>query len=477
MLTSKRSSELSLEQLTEIKRILDAYPIEVAEIRASPKQLAFQKCFFDRADATGRSCDVFVAMGANRSGKTIVAGWLCFAKYLRDVAKSGDVFWCVAVTLDRSIGGQQKELWQALPRWMFGDQTWTEKLGFGMHRKIVLQTHDGGTCLVEFRSGDQQAATFEQAKLSGIWADEKLPESIYDRLIARTIDKNAFTLYSDIPEQWWHFQRLMEAAPEAGVLYQHMRMSDNEHNLPPGAIVKASARMTADEQKLRIMGEMVVMEGVVYREYKDMPRVREPNGTFSGGHLVERFPIPKSWPKWRVIDYGASAPTACIWVTLAPNEHAYIYRTHYQKGFSVAVNAAQIIAASGDEQYVKTLIDPHAVDTPPVTYGAAKTIAQQYADAGIKTVGWPFVNVMGEHSMVQRVKFRLENKTLWTFDDLIDLRREWRSWKFKTDAEGKPMAADAFENDNNHLLDTIKGFLGTNPCYTQKMIRVEERAD
>jgi hypothetical protein len=121
---------------------------------------------------------------------------------------------------------------------------------------------------------------------------------------------------------------------------------------------------------------------------------------------------------------------------------------------------------------VVTLMDPHAVDPPPVTYGAAKSIAEQYEDAGIVSTGWPFVNVMGEHAMVQRVKYRFEHNTLWIFDHMINLRRELRSWKYKCDKEGRPLASDAFENDNNHLLDTLKGFLGTNPTFTQAGIEV-----
>lgn len=164
LLESEDALALTLEELEEIRRILDAYPIEVAELRASDKQVRFQRAFFARQHPEdGRPVDVFVAMGANRSGKSFVGGVMCMAKYIRDVAKDGDWFWCVGQTLDRSIGGQQKQLWQALPRWMFGKQQWDDKGGFakGKHAKLVLPTSDGGKCLVEFRSADQDDSTFE----------------------------------------------------------------------------------------------------------------------------------------------------------------------------------------------------------------------------------------------------------------------------------------------------------------------------
>lgn len=425
------------------------------------------RSFFDRSDLDGRKCDIFAALGGNRSGKSYTAGWLCFALFLRDQAKAGDWFWCIGQNLDRSVGGQQQELWKALPRWMFGQQTWDEKNGFGMNRAITLPTKDGGKCLVEFRSADQAPHTFEQAKLRGVWIDERVSESIYGRLLARIVDRDGWILYSDLYEQFWQFERLVEALPAAGVYAQRFSMYDNAHNLPEGIIERRKSQMSEDEQKQKIAGELVVMEGVVFKEYRDAYESE-------GGHLVKPFPkgISDLWPKYRLIDYGGSAPTACSWVVIAPNECIYVYREHYEKNLSVQKNAEMIIAASGSEKYICTYMDPHAVDKPPAYYGSSPTISDQYKAAGIESTGWPFVNVMGEHALVQRVKLRFEKSQLMIFDTCINLRRELRSWKYKLDKEGRPLAADAYENGNNHLIDGIKGFMGTNPVYTILKTRV-----
>lgn len=100
------SAGIDLATLGEIDRLAASFPIEMAELRASPKQLDFQRSFFERRDPDGRRCDIFVALGGNRSGKSYVCGWLCFAKHLRDRAQAGDTYWCVAQTLDgkRSAG-------------------------------------------------------------------------------------------------------------------------------------------------------------------------------------------------------------------------------------------------------------------------------------------------------------------------------------------------------------------------------------
>lgn len=438
-------------------RINASAAIELAEARASAKQRDFQSCFFRRRDPAGRKSSIFVALGANRSGKSFVAGWLCFAKYLRDHSKDGDWFWCVAQTHDRSIVGQQRELWAALPRYKFGDQTWDAKIGFGQHRKIILPAADGGTCVVEFRSADQDPSTFEQAKLTGVWCDERMSETIYNRLIPRIIDRDGWILYSDIPEQWWQFERLVEAEPGAGVHAVRFQMRDNAANLPTGAIDQAAAQMTADERRQRIEGEFMVMEGVVYREFSEAV------------HVVEPFPIPDDWPRWRAIDYGGSSPTACLWMALAPNETAYCYREYYDRGGGVAAHARKIVEMSAGETYRKNLIDPHAYDTSPAN---TVTIAQQYGACGIRCEPWPYVNVMGEHAMVQRVKYRLERNTLRLFKGLVNCRREFRSWRYKTDKDGKPLASDAFECGNEHLLDCIKGLVCSHLCFAGSVARV-----
>ncbi len=468
LLASDRAAGLTRDDLAEALQILEAFPIDVFELRASQKQLDFAERFFNRADFDGRPLDIFVAMGGNRSGKSIVCGWLCFAKWLRDKAVAGDEYWCVAQNLQRSITGQQKELWQALPRHMFNawrkPQTWDEKTGFGDSRKLVLPCETGGFCSIEFRSSDQEPSTFEQAKLAGAWVDEKLPEAIYDRLLPRIVDRNGWILYSDIPEQYWHVARLKGAKPSAAVFFQHMSMYDNAHNLPDGAIAKVGDRMTADQRRLRIEGEFLVMEGLVYREYIDQLR--------PAGHLVRPFAIPAHWPKWRFIDYGGSAPTACGWVALSENEDAFVYREHYEENKTVETNARQIIAASGREQYECTFIDPHAYDPPPVYYSAAETIADQYEKAGITNMtGWPYVQLIGEHAMVQRVKYRLEHRKFYLFETCNHFRRELGSWMYKRDKQtGKPMASDAFEDGNNHLLDGFKGWNATLQTFARQQI-------
>lgn len=457
-------------KLTEALALLNDWRIEVAYSRASPKQTAFADVFFDRSNGTHKK-SIFAAIGANRSGKTIVGGWLCFAIFLREKAQAGDVFWCVSQNLDRSITGQQRELWEALPRQMFIDhkgnmQGWSEKIGFGGHRKIVLNCKGGGTCLVEFRSADQDSNTFEQAKLRGAWVDEACPEEIFNRLLARIIDLDGWIIFTDIRHQWWQEQRLIGAAPESDIHAVQFCMRDNAHTLPPGAIEQSRARMTEDEARMRIDGESGLMEGLVFKRFKD-------------SQIISPFAIPPEWPKWRAIDYGSSAPTACLWLTMAPNECVYVYREFYEVSPSCEYSAKMIISLSvadyteSPDPYECTYIDPHAKDKPPAIYGNAPTVGEQFATAGIATRGWPYIQIMGEHACVEKIKFRDEHGTIKVFDTCVAHIRERKNWKHKCDKDGHPVASDAYENEHSHSNDCLKGFLATNPTFSRPRLKEE----
>lgn len=477
----------TLEELEQYLDLLEWEKIEDAERRASPKQLAFQKAFLTRADDRGRRCSKFTAIGGNRAGKTWLTSRLCFAKYLRDHAKGGDRFWAGSQNLDRSIAGLQMELWNALPPGMFSGRAWEPKNGFGGNRTVLVRTRDGGQCTIEFRSADQDPNTFETAKLRGVIWDENLPESLYNRLLPRLIDLQGFFLYSDINNQAWPIERLEESQPDAGVYYQNFTMYDNRANLPNGAIEEFIAGLPQDEIDLRVLGMAGAMSGVVFKQYRDAGK---------DAHAVDDFPlgIPADWPRYRLIDFGETAPTAVTWAAMAPNEHIYVFREYYDRGHSIIHNAKRIhelsgatwtetvrgkdelhdqawtqLTVTGGEKYIRTYLDPACFGD---SNGSRVTIAQEYADCGIRCEPWPRVNLMGEHAMVAKFKYRLENNTWHCFKSCTSLRREMRIWKHKVDKDGKPVAADSYDNANNHLIDGQKGFIATNPVFALSKVEV-----
>jgi hypothetical protein len=64
---------------------------------------------------------------------------------------------------------------------------------------------------------------------------------------------------------------------------------------------------------------------------------------------------------------------------------------------------------------------------------------------------------------------------LRVFSSCLNTIQEFQSWSFKRDARGElPPGDDRYEDDNNHLLDPIRGIVATSPKYTQQGITVIE---
>ncbi len=66
---------------------------------------------------------------------------------------------------------------------------------------------------------------------------------------------------------------------------------------------------------------------------------------------------------------------------------------------------------------------------------------------------------------MEKIKLRDERKTIKVFSTCTNHLRERRNWKHKTDKDGNPVASDAYENENSHTCDILKGFLATNPVH------------
>jgi len=88
------------------------------------------------------------------------------------------------------------------------------------------------------------------------------------------------------------------------------------------------------KQRLRY-GKWVQAEGVVYENYD--PAV----------HVVDRFPIPKDWPRYWAIDFGYTNPFVCQWWAEDPDGRLFLYREIFMSQRLVEDHARTILAVSG----------------------------------------------------------------------------------------------------------------------------------
>src|SRR5258708_5468389 len=83
------------------------------------------------------------------------------------------------------------------------------------------------------------------------------------------------------------------------------------------------------------LGLWVAAEGSVYEDSWDRAR-----------NVINRFPVPKEWPRYLCIDFGYTNPFVCKWYAMDPDGRLYCYREIYKTKTLVEDHARQIKALS-----------------------------------------------------------------------------------------------------------------------------------
>src|SRR5258708_2490229 len=84
------------------------------------------------------------------------------------------------------------------------------------------------------------------------------------------------------------------------------------------------------------LGLWVAAEGTVYEQ--DWDRAR---------NVINRFPIPKEWPRYLAIDFGFTNPFCCLWTAIDPDGRIIVYRQIYRTKRLVEDHTKDILIQSG----------------------------------------------------------------------------------------------------------------------------------
>lgn len=97
-------------------------------------------------------------------------------------------------------------------------------------------------------------------------------------------------------------------------------------------------------------------------------------------HVCEPFTIPKDWKRYRGLDHGSFAPTACGWYAISPDGTIYCYRDYEENDRLASIHAARIRGLSKGEEITATFADP-SMWIKGSTDG--KSAAELYERAGV----------------------------------------------------------------------------------------------
>jgi phage terminase large subunit len=148
----------------------------------------------------------------------------------------------------------------------------------------------------------------------------------------------------DAPTHW--IKRRLIDRGEAKTYYS--RAADNPSN--PEEYVSILGRLTGVLGARLREGQWIQAEGAVYEIFNDSI------------HIVDPFPVPQEWRRFRCIDFGFTNPFICQWWTVDPDGRMYMYREMYMTRRTVKVHAGQILYFSQGEAIEQTVTDHDAED-------------------------------------------------------------------------------------------------------------------
>lgn len=93
----------------------------------------------------------------------------------------------------------------------------------------------------------------------------------------------------------------------------------------PGYLANLALLPEANKKAL-LYGDWDSYEGQVFTEWKNEPSAYD---TRIGTHVINPFPIPRSWKRYRTFDFGYSRPFAVQWWAVDYDGRAYLYRQLY----------------------------------------------------------------------------------------------------------------------------------------------------
>ena len=99
------------------------------------------------------------------------------------------------------------------------------------------------------------------------------------------------------------------------------------------------------ERKALLYGDWNIFEGQYFTEF---------NPTL---HVIDPFEIPRSWRKYRTIDYGLDR-LACLWIALSPEGNCYVYREFCKPNLTISQAATEILRRTPDSEEIYATLAP-----------------------------------------------------------------------------------------------------------------------
>lgn len=146
-----------------------------------------------------------------------------------------------------------------------------------------------------------------------------------------------------------------DAPGERKIGFVHATVFDNPHIDPEYVDNLRSQPETIRRQYLD--GDWDIFEGQYFTEFARTKVVGTADDKrLEPWHVIDPFPIPHEWPRYRAVDYGTFHPFVCLWLAMDGDGTAYLYREVWRKGMTASEQAQLVKAMS--------LCDTHGITRP-----------------------------------------------------------------------------------------------------------------
>lgn len=182
-----------------------------------------------------------------------------------------------------------------------------------------------------------------------------------------------------------------------------------------------------------LLGEWTAFEGQVFIEFTDdQAHYLDRRKT----HVIEPFPIPDHWKRYRGFDWGFTTPFAVLWAAISPTDNkVYVYREYYG-------------SHTGDNE---------GISMPSAQLAAnIRKLEETERNKGIKILGFADPSIFDRRDGEGSVAEKMANEKIF-FDKADNARLSGKDQfhsRFMFDEEGKP--GMYFFNNCVNLIRTIK---------------------
>jgi len=240
---------------------------------------------------------------------------------------------------------------------------------------------DFGYCAAESDVYQYQSAEYDVIRFDEL---THFTESQYVYLISRVRGANLYpkqvkssTNPGGIGHAWVK-ERFIDGAPAGkafvgrdGIsrIFLPSLIDDNSFLMSKDAGYKKRLLALPDkERKALLYGDWNIFEGRYFTEFE------------SRTHVCEPFEIPRSWRKYRSIDYGLDR-LACLWITVSPDGTSYAYREYCESSLTISQAARAILDRTPEAEEI------YATLAPPDLFGrsqeSGKSKASLFSEYGL----------------------------------------------------------------------------------------------